>query len=139
MKPVAQVVTEPGRGDSLAACVASILETSLAEVGDLDTGNNLEQLEGFLALRGYGFCFAAGNLERFRLPDFAEPYCIVVGPSPRKPDLGHAVVALVREDKTGIDLVYDPHPDGAFVGEPWRGCLAIYRLEEMQKQMAESS
>ena len=128
MTPTDQQVTEPGKGDSLAACVASILDLSTAKVGNLDQGNNLEQLEGVLALYGYGFCYIVGELGVFRIPEWAERLCIVIGPSPRDAQRLHAVVAEVKD--AGLLIVHDPHPMRSGVGKPWKGVIILYRAEK---------
>lgn len=43
--------------------------------------------------------------------------CIVSGVSPRDTDstLCHAVIALMKPDRSGFELVHDPHPDQTFL------------------------
>jgi len=116
MKPVQQTVTEPGKGNCLAACVASLLELPIEDIPDLDGRNNWVGLQSFLLTHGLqALWFSLQHGMSGRHPK--EALCILIGGSPRSTSLNHAVVA---RDKYGdFENVWDPHPEGGWLdGEP---------------------
>lgn len=101
MTPVFQTITEPGRGNCLAACFASILDVEIEDIPDLKCGNDLSGLSDL----GISFTWV-------RSPEEFKPlgHCILIGQSPRNPDINHAVVG--EHICFGFEIVHDPHPDG---------------------------
>lgn len=116
MKPVIQTVTEAGRGNCLAACVASILEIPIEAVPDLKCGADFAALSAFLAARGMVpiWLHVAGLAASY--VGHSPAHCIVIGDSPRRP-VQHAVVG--KPKGYGFEIVHDPHPEGGGIkGEP---------------------
>ena len=133
MKPLSQTITEVGKGNCLAACVASILEVSLESVPDLQCGVNFRGLQEYLA----GFNLTAIWLHCPELGSayvgYTPEYCILIGDSPRNEKLRHAVVG--RPKGYGYETVHDPHPDGyGLKGEPesviYLGILGTIKFSE---------
>ena len=52
MIPIIQTITEVGKGNCLAACIASILEVSIDEIPDLKSGNDLNAIQDYLEFKG---------------------------------------------------------------------------------------
>lgn len=104
MKPVTQRVLHPPMGDCMAACIASILELDLAVIpnfhGDGWWNNWNDWLSEHHGLRLYWLEPWVGG--------YPPSHYIAVGPSPRDPEIHHAVVMFTDE------VVHDPHPDGRF-------------------------
>lgn len=117
MKPLHQTVTEPGKGNCLAACIASILEVPIEAVPDLDCGRDIAALKAFLATRNLApIWIHAPDLQR-RYVGLDPCYCVLIGPSPRRPGVMHAVVGSPMG--YGYSFVHDPHPSGTFIaGDP---------------------
>lgn len=111
MKPVNMMKAIPNEGDCLMACVASILEISLADLPEIrreheSDGKWYNVLQDALRLRGFAVVDLWGdhheNTEKY--PAISPPgYTIAVGESPRGEGT-HAVVALDGA------IVHDPHP-----------------------------
>lgn len=121
MIPVHQRVIEAGRGDCMAACIASILEMSLDAVpnpNDHAEGYH-RGVEAFLRTQGMVAVKVLRPLEptEHGLPlDYYNAvglWCIASVPSQRFPGKHHAVVAQVQRPATGgfrIALMHDPNP-----------------------------
>lgn len=133
---VLQTDFTPGSGNALQAAVASAMHLELDAVP-----NFLLAPEGYevaLAewLRSKGRRMYKLALDREgRLPPagaspaaFCGMQCIVRGTSPRG-DHGHVVAGRVGADGRSVDLVHDPHPDGAFLRPPLVWC-ALFPPEE---------
>jgi hypothetical protein len=112
--PVLQSETELGRGNCLAACVASILELSTDEVPNFRLAPDpWVALQTWLVDRGLvAVRVAAGPEAVYPMP---KVHCILTGPSPRNP-VGHAVVGIWDGERT--IMVHDPHPDGTGLAGP---------------------
>lgn len=126
--PVDQTCTEPGRGDSLPACLATIVGCRLGDVPDLDQGRDTEALFNWLARHEMAGAVMLGDLDLFLLRRWVNRYCVVLGPSPRNPRETHAVVGRLVDG--GIEIVHDPHPSRAGIGEPWSGVIALFSMRE---------
>lgn len=100
MRPVEQTVLELGRGNCVAACIASILELPIDRMPNFHGGHWYAHWADWLAPANL-------TLTEVPLPDHGTTplrgYSIIAGDSPRNPVL-HAVVALDSE------RVWDPHP-----------------------------
>jgi hypothetical protein len=115
VKPIDQTKFGRPDGNCWVACVASILEVSIGELGDLEDAHRQTLIEwengnGFkwslilAETHALGFTVAwigMNNPELPRLPP--RGYSIANGPAPR--GLPHSCVAL-----DGV-VVHDPHPD----------------------------
>lgn len=106
MLPVDQTETELGRGNCLAACVASILDLDISEVPNFRLSPDAwESMQEWLSLRGLcAVRVSLGSIVRAK-PGLS---CIVTGNSPRNPVL-HAVVG--RWDGESAVIIHDPHPE----------------------------
>jgi hypothetical protein len=96
--PVDQTITGLGRGNCLAACLASILEVACDEVPPSAFSGDQWR---WLAARGYTLVRVDPTALRGGLPRNA--YYIMTALSPRADTL-HAVVCY------GDEIVHDPHP-----------------------------
>lgn len=110
MYPVMQ--TKFGKdGNCFSACVASILEVSLAKVPS-DPGTGRRVWRDYLAQFGLGMLTV--NIGSGWPPE--EAWCVAGGQSPR--GLPHAVVWRFLRDGAG-QMAHDPHPNGdGLVGVP---------------------
>lgn len=115
MIPVDQTETALGKGNCLAACVASILEIPVCDVPNFRLAeNSWLALQDWLFLRGLYAVRVFAKQER--IASLPGSYCIVTGGSPRNPVL-HAVVGMWTD--SGVVIAHDPHPDKTgIVGEP---------------------
>jgi len=135
MKPVDQTrfnIEEPLQGppgDCYAACLASIFEVDLADFPDeAETwkpgmGHReswrlyLPRVHEWLRERGWVLIELESSHLFYGGGKF-DPYCIYSGPSPRKPDINHAVVGRGYRE-----IIHDPHPsrDGLLTieGKSW--------------------
>lgn len=100
-------------GDCWRACLATILDLEYEDVPFLGTIEkpDLEWYEksmAFLNQLGLGYMEIQPNHESNQK---LQGYHLIIGDSPRIPNMKHAVVA-----RDGI-VVYDPHPDGQGVVE----------------------
>ena len=104
-------------GDCMRAVFASLLDLPIQEVPHF-----LEQAEGrayecynaveeFLLKHGYEIAWQTLLVYYWR-PGMPDVYHFMSGPSPRNPNIGHAVVG-----KNGVPF-FDPHPDGTMLAEP---------------------
>ncbi len=128
MTPVHQTNFTASRGNALQACVASIFDTSLADVPNfIEAPDYAAAINAWLESRGLAFlkvALTSGKLQ------FAVDHalCILAGPSPRGSHK-HAVVARTR----GMDfeLAHDPHPDGTGLAGPanWAGFFVMREPE----------
>ena len=101
------------KGNCLAACVASLLDLTLAEVPQFENFNSgvwHDKLIDFLKVRGYelirfddysdlSFYFTPQGIENL--------YYIANGQSPRDLSINHSVI--YKQDQ----LVFDPHPSNS--------------------------
>ena len=124
MLPVIQSELEPGRGNCMAACVASILELPITEVPNFRLATEpFQAMQEWLSLRG--LCAT-----RFP-PDFdivksgEQIFCILTGKSPRR-NVGHAVVGIAKENE--FIMVHDPHPDGTGIDGDLQSVIFIKSL-----------
>lgn len=119
MRPVVQTETALGRGNCLAACVASVLELPIEDVPNFRLAvNQWVALQEWLAGRGlFAIRFRLGPDDDGFLPmPVPEVDCILVGDSPRNPVL-HSVVG--RASGYELAVAHDPHPDGTgLAGRP---------------------
>lgn len=124
MKPVMQTAFGYPNGNCFAACVASLLELSIEEMPGIE-GKRFEDVwDEWLSTRGLTYVDVPAGTGAF-----VRGYCIATGKSPRggvtqsgRPVL-HAVIAK------DMQLVYDPHPDRAFLdGAPVEWTI-IYPLD----------
>lgn len=117
MKPLIQTITEPGRGNCLAAAIACILEVPVESIPDLDCGRNHDALEAFLGMRGLvPVWIHAAELAK-RWVGYHPEFCVLIGDSPRRTGVRHAVVG--KPDGYGYSIVHDPHPEGGgLAGDP---------------------
>ena len=100
MKPVIQTKF-PQRGNCFAACIASILELDVVEVPAFEDVSPTPFIPAKQWLHDRGLTLTHS------IPPYSPAgYAIAVGPSPRNPNMQHAVVTLEGE------IVHDPHPDG---------------------------
>jgi len=117
MKPTDQTIFDLGRGNCFAACIASILEIPIDEVLHFPDGEALnwrEVINEWLSPRGLFFIDIALNGDmRDELVRFWG-YHLILGDSPRRGDVRHAVVGHKGE------ICFDPHPsrDG-LAGDNW--------------------
>lgn len=108
MVPVQQTETAPGKGNCLAACIASLLAIPISQVPNFRLAYDpWTATQKWLAARGL-------FLVRVKMsPGCLYPvpftYCILTGQSPRRP-VGHAVIGTIEGDEWRI--IHDPHPDG---------------------------
>lgn len=118
MKPVDQTQFEDGKGNCLAACLASILELNIEDVPELLPKTGQEStMDSWLASRGYQVLrMHFMDEESLQEVHFANNgpklYCILSGISPRKTKEGlvkfHATVGEIGG--YGVKIVHDPHP-----------------------------
>ncbi len=134
MKPVDQTRCNCGDllteapGNCWTACIASILELPLADVPDEAAfwKPGLRQAQSWIPYEKAMFAWLRQRgllLVEIKLPDVFfrgddwDPLCILSGPSPRNPEVHHAVVAR------GTTIIHDPHPTKAGLltieGKPW--------------------
>lgn len=114
MIPVQQTDTELGRGNCLAACVASILELPIAEVPNFRLADDAwGALQDWLASRG--LLAIRCLIDGVYLASMPSVYCVLTGPSPRNP-VNHAVVGLC--DCGTVRIVHDPHPEDTGLAGP---------------------
>ena len=128
LKPVDQTETDPGRGNCLTACLASIMDLGIDEVPYFRVYDDWwELLQEWL--RGHGLFairVSACPDEVFPTPDV---HCILTGLSPRNsvivtdpdptkpsPIVQHSVVGIWRGKDTC--MVHDPHPDRTGLAGP---------------------
>lgn len=115
MIPITQTITDPGRGNCLASCVASILEKPLCEVPNFA---EIADVEGFQQ----AFVDYLASVEIIPLKIYIEhtddpglyiqnwnDHVILSGKSPRG-KVSHAVVGKIQSG-WGFEIVHDPHPD----------------------------
>lgn len=100
MKPIDQTIFGERTGNCLAACIASIFECSIDEVGPFSPDGWHDDLARWLAPRGFFPICLSLAAETWR----PQGLYVLAGRSPRG-DFLHAVVARGRE------IVHDPHPD----------------------------
>jgi hypothetical protein len=128
VRPVWQSETELGRGDCLAACVASILELPIEAVPNFRLmPDQWGALQDWLGGRGLFAVRVVAEPECvYPVPDVD---CILVGDSPRNPVL-HAVVG--RASGREWAMTHDPHPDGTGIaGRPvW---LTFFGIKSPEK------
>ena len=118
-----QTIFDLGKGNCFAACVASILEIPITEVRHFTDGESLhwrEEINEWLAERGLFFIDVSLNGDiRDELVRFWG-YHLILGESPRRGDIRHAVVGYKGE------IVHDPHPSRAgLAGEDWNYGLLV--------------
>jgi hypothetical protein len=113
MLPVMQGETAPGRGNCLAACVASILECPLADVPNFALERDCwSALQTWLVRQGLMAIRLTMPEASFPLP---RTFCILTGDSPRRP-VYHAVVG--EWEQCAWRIVHDPHPQGGGLAGP---------------------
>ena len=109
----------PARGNALQACVASLFGQPLSNVPNFIAAKGgyeraikryLEGHKYFMVKRALGG--GISRLESLKL--FKGQLCIVRGKSPRG-DFGHVVIARIRADASGFDMIHDPHPEAKFL------------------------
>jgi hypothetical protein len=110
MKQVYQTNMEPGTGNCLAACFASILEIDLEEVPDLKAGTDFKVMQDFLGAHGVEPIWLHNKGLDNSYNGYTPKYCVLIGASPRYENLLHAVVG--RPKGYGYEVVHDPHPEG---------------------------
>lgn len=127
MKPVDQTLFhDPDAGvvgDCFRACVASILELSIDEVPHFfEDGGRVWwfELDRFLAQRGLAAVEFTTSSEN--VLSEAAVY-IASGPSPRHPEVHHAIVCR------GFDVVHDPHPSRDGIESTERQLFFVTREE----------
>lgn len=113
MKPVKQTVlhSETTKGNCFTACVASIFELQIEEVPNfIEKEDFWNCFYDFIRSLGYDvITYSNKTAEYYAFPT----HNIMIGTSPRNPDILHAVVGF------GNDVVFDPHPDNTgLVGSP---------------------
>lgn len=130
MIPVIQTITEAGKGNCLAACIASILEAPIDEILDLKSGGNLNEMRDYLERKGvvpiWVHCDALSNSYVGYTPE----HCIVIGNSPRQKGVQHAVVG--KPQGYGYEIVHDPHPQGGGLDGPVTSVIyfgAVLRID----------
>lgn len=114
MKPVDQTEFEAGRGNCIAACLASILELPVTDVPNFTLSD-----DKWAAVTDW----LASNHHILPLitpwplvSPFSRRHCVLLGASPRS-ERGHAVVGLL--DGYKAEVIHDPHPTRAgIVGDP---------------------
>ncbi len=110
MVPVLQTEFVRGRGNCVAACVASIFNLPLAEVPNFRLAEDqwvaLQEWLGGQKLCAIRFPAEADCL--WPVPNGV--HCILTGNSPRHEGLSHAVVGFIKGREW--HLVHDPHPKG---------------------------
>lgn len=117
MRPIAQTVTEAGKGNCLAACIASILEVPIESIPDLRCGSDHAALEAFLATHGMSPVWLWCTKLASSYVGYVPIHCILIGGSPRRAGIRHAVVGV--PNGYGYQIVHDPHPEGGgIVGDP---------------------
>lgn len=108
MKPVFQDKFGYGKGNCLAACIASILEVPLSDIPEPKISlNNWWLLNTWLFDQGYVLAWVRGTGE---INVDSPGYYIANGMSPR--GLRHSVIW----SKDG--LIHDPHPEGGGIDKP---------------------
>jgi hypothetical protein len=117
MKPVFQAVIHPERGDCFAACVASILELTLAEVPNFRAQHRNMIIPIQTWLRGRGLCYFELDkwAGRATWPYLADGlHCLLTVPSQSFPGTQHCVVGRWSRDAqsgaVGAAIVHDPNP-----------------------------
>ena len=126
MRPIDQSSIEPGAGNSLAACLASILEMPIEEVPDFQMGQDVDGLDSFLDQKGLAGAWLIGDLSLFLIRPFCQEHVVIIGPSPRNPSRWHAVVGACRAKEDALEIVHDPHPSRAGLLDPFVGALLIF-------------
>lgn len=131
MKPVDQSIFEDGKGNCLAACVASLLELPIEEVPNFAELNYFAGLHKWLAERGLigiEITFSEGVHFAKAYFGYANGPLIMWGESPRSNGdrrKGHAVVGTPAG--YGCDLLHDPHPSRAGLNGHPHGVMWIAR------------
>jgi hypothetical protein len=123
--PVDQTITDDGKGNCFASCVASLLDLPLSDVPNFVEAADMDAAaRNWLAERGYVYvrlCFPdPESLAHTYFESGMVPiYCILSGISPRVRADGspkwHAVVGQVSG--YGIKIAHDPHPSRAGLKE----------------------
>ncbi len=120
-----EIVGQPGRGDCVRACVATLLNLPIASVPNFIEGRGAHQWYRYLVewLKERGIAPVVVSRENWSASSlhWAECLCIATGVSPRRA-VRHAVVWQLTgwsgENGDG-KMVFDPHPDGTgLVGGP---------------------
>ena len=117
-------------GNCFSACLASLLELPLADVPKFMAEEDwFGAVNRWLAQFNLRFIDIKWSNEFAVWPD-AGGYCLMTGPSPRRPELLHTVVVgLERGDDDHIRFrwLHDPHPDCDYLaGDPTSvGFLAV--------------
>jgi hypothetical protein len=109
MKPAFQTKF-PQRGNCFTACLASLLGLDIADLPAFEDASD----NPFIPAKRW-LCDRDMNLGHATAEFPPQGYAIAVGPSPRNPNIQHAVVVLDGR------IVHDPHPDGL-------GLIAISRF-----------
>ena len=113
MIPVKQTILGYPYGNCFAACVASLLEISIEETPSLEDGAGFAEMwVAWLHARGLGMAWTDSKLVQRTIAG----YCIAVGKFPQGDGIRKVPHAVVCRDG---ELVFDPHPAGAFLdGDP---------------------
>jgi hypothetical protein len=121
---VTQTETALGRGNCLAACVASLLDLPLEDVPNFRlAGDSWTAMQGWLQSRGLQATEIATRSARMRC--VPKDPCILVGNSPRNP-VYHAVIGLC--DNGTARVIHDPHPDGTGLAGPPVSVIVIRKV-----------
>lgn len=130
MIPVYQDDFTFSTGNCFAACLATLLEVPLEAVPSFMAEEDwFGAVNRWLAPRNLRFVDIKWTSEFAIQPDTGG-YCLLTGPSPRRPELLHTIVATIgRRDDGHVEFrpTHDPHPDAEFLaGEPTSvGFLAV--------------
>ena len=130
MHRVLQTELEPPHGNSLQACVASVLGLPLDAVPNFITA--VDYWRAMLDhANSRGLSLLKLPLMDGRLPFASVPgsLCIARGESPRHVGGGHVVVAAVAADGLALEFKHDPYPGGTFLVGP-AAWAAFYSVRE---------
>lgn len=113
MKPIDQVIFDPGKGDCMAACIASILELPLDAVPNLSNLPKWNWTSIFISfMYHFGWEFEGmGYSSSINADEGIHGYYIAGVPSANFKDCEHAIVI----DRTGL-CVHDPSPKKQYQG-----------------------
>ena len=115
MHKVYQTETEPGTGNCMSACIASLLGFKIEEVPNFRTNTKsglefLEAIQIFLAefeLYMLVVRLDTEEISHYPIPDGA--LCIAGGDSPNHSNIKHAIVGRMKNNN--FELLHDPNPN----------------------------
>lgn len=132
MITIDQTIFEDGKGNCLAACVASVLELPIDEVPNFAEMGFFEGLYRWLEgrnLRPITVRFSEAKHCASAFFEYSDEPLIMWGDSPRFANGGHRKMHAVvgAPDGYGLKLIHDPHPSREGLHGHPTGCMWIVK------------